>query len=511
LSFNGNKTGRNYVQQYSIYNAANNEKFMKSTAKFLSLSILSAGLAFTHVELANASPSFINALTVPGGATDLSGLSTPFERRLSIGSDLVYDRATNSYFGLADRGPGGGVLAYETRLQQFGLSVNSTTGAISNFSVMNTVLFKDANGTPLSGLNPQILNGTSSRLGNSFDPEGLVRMANGNFFIADEYGPAIREFNAVGQQLRVFTTPSNLIPSTAAGVTNYVDGRPTITSGRQDNRGFEGLTLSADGTKLVAVMQAPLVNEGANNDGRRSQNVRIVEFDIASGNAGRQLVYQTESIASINSRLPAGTTFSATQQGRSIGLSAIYALPDGRYLVLERDNRGLGVEDITAATPVGSKRVYLVDPRGATDVSNISLAGLSNLPAGVVAVNKLLYLDINEALKAAGVAVAEKIEGLSFGPQLSDGSFVMLLVSDNDFSVTQNATGQQFNVCYDTNGGSLGSTTVGLDQNCGLGTSLIPSFIYAFKVNDLNPVPLPATAALIGLGLISMRRARKVA
>jgi hypothetical protein len=230
-------------------------------------------------------------------------------------------------------------------------------------------------------------------------------------------------------------------------------------------------------TKQVAVMQAPLVNEGANNDGRRSQNVRIVEFDIASGNAGRQFVYQTESIASINSRLPAGTTFSATQQGRSIGLSAIYALPDGRYLVLERDNRGLGVEDITAATPVGSKRVYLVDLRGATDVSNINLAGLSNLPAGVVAVNKFLYLDINEALKAAGVAVAEKIEGLSFGPQLSDGSSVMLLVSDNDFSVTQNATGQQFNVCYDTNGGSLGSTTVGLDQNCGLGTSLIPSFI----------------------------------
>ena len=487
---------------YSIYTIMS--KKIISSALIFSASLMSSLLP----TIASAAPTFVNSIAVSGGAADLSGLPSAFERRLSFGSDLVYDRASNSYFGLADRGPGGGLLSYETRLQQFNLSVDARTGAISNFALTGTTLFKDANGNPLNGLNPALMSGGSrSTLGNSFDPEGLVRMRSGNYFVADEYGPAIREFNAAGQQLRVFTTPANLIP-TASGSANFVDGRPIITSGRQDNRGFEGLTLSADGTKLVGVLQAPLVNEGASNDGRTSRNVRIVEFDIASGTSTRQLIYQLESITDINARVPAGSSFSANQQGRSIGLSAIYALPDGRYLVLERDNRGLGVDDFTASNVVGSKRVYLVDPRGATDVSAISFAGSNALPQNVIPVSKVLYLDIVQALRSAGVTIAEKIEGLAFGPQLSDGSFVMLLVSDNDFSVTQNATGTQFNVCYDLTGGGLGSNTIALNQSCGQGTSLIPSFIYAFKVNDLNPVPLPGSFALLGLGLIGLMATR---
>jgi hypothetical protein len=126
-----------------------------------------------------AAPTFINALEVSGNASDKSGLPTSFEQRLSFGSDLVYDRATGSYYGLADRGPGGGVLPYETRLQQFGLTVNATSGAISNFNLTRTVLFKDGSGNPLNGLNPSLLpGGNANTLGRSFDPEGLVRMGN---------------------------------------------------------------------------------------------------------------------------------------------------------------------------------------------------------------------------------------------------------------------------------------------------------------------------------------------
>ena len=42
--------------------------------------------------------------------------------------------------GLVDRGPGGGVIPYQTRVQQFSLNVNQSTGAISNFVLQNTIL-----------------------------------------------------------------------------------------------------------------------------------------------------------------------------------------------------------------------------------------------------------------------------------------------------------------------------------------------------------------------------------
>ncbi|WP_414563960.1 MULTISPECIES: esterase-like activity of phytase family protein [unclassified Anabaena] len=38
---------------------------------------------------------------------------------------------------------------------------------------------------------------------------------NGNFSVADEYGPPVYEFNPTGAFLRTFTTPDNLFPTKA--------------------------------------------------------------------------------------------------------------------------------------------------------------------------------------------------------------------------------------------------------------------------------------------------------
>src|SRR5262249_7865706 len=160
-------------------------------------------------------------------------------------------------------------------------------------------------------LNPLLLNGDKSVLGRSFDPEGITFGPDGQLFISDEYGPSVYEFALVdvapeqteARFVRAFTIPANLIPK--AGTTlDFVDGRPTITSGRQDNRGFEGLPITPDGTTLYAILQAPLVDEGASNDGRRSRNLRIVAFDVVSGLSVAQYIYQLEPIADINARIP---------------------------------------------------------------------------------------------------------------------------------------------------------------------------------------------------------------
>ncbi|GAB1539240.1 esterase-like activity of phytase family protein [Scytonema sp. NUACC21] len=451
--------------------------------------------------------SLANNLALPGEGTDLfpfAGNSANINR-LGYFSDLYYDRGNNVYYALGDRGPGGGVLSYQTRVQKFTLDVNPNTGAISNFKILETILFtKD--GQNFNGLNPEKLNGDAGNLGLSFDPEGFAIAPNGNFYISDEYGPSVYEFKPDGSFVRAFATPQNLLPKEADGDLNFVDGRPTITTGRQDNRGFEGLTLSPDAKKLYALLQDPLVNEGS-PDGRRSQNLRLVEFDTATGQSKAQYIYQVESLTSINERIP-GTDddFGANSQGRNIGISAITALNDKEFLVLERDNRGFGVEDPLGEAPVGSKRIYKINLTGATDVSGISLAGNNTLPTDVKSVGKTLFLDIAESLKATGAPIPEKFEGLAIGSQLSDGSYALLLGTDNDFSVTQNDDDIQFDVC--TNG-----TQVPIDSGCPNGSSLIPAYLYSFKVSaselgEFIPpqkVPEPtATAGLMLLGLSSL-------
>ncbi len=80
----------------------------------------------------SASPTFVNGLAIPGDTADFFGSSVN-DGRVGFFSDIYYDPNRNDWWGLSDRGPGGGTLSYETRVQRFTLDIDTTTGAISNF------------------------------------------------------------------------------------------------------------------------------------------------------------------------------------------------------------------------------------------------------------------------------------------------------------------------------------------------------------------------------------------
>jgi hypothetical protein len=477
------------------------------------LGLLLASVSVLLPASSQAAVQFVGKYEVAADTVDLSGQTADgAQNRLSFGSDWVF--GNGKFYGITDRGPGGGVLPFVPRVNEMKLGIDFATGAITSHKVVGTTLLKDVDGGFLTGLNPLIASGNVANLGKSFDSEGFHRLPNGNYLIADEYGPSVYEFDASGKKLRAFEVPANILPKTGGGAIDYVNGRPTITTGRQDNRGYEGLTVSKDGTKAYAILQDPLINEG-NPDGRRGRFLRIVEFDTATGQSTGQYAYQLESLADINGRIP-GTDddFGANSQGRNIGVSSITALQDGSFLVIERDNRGLGVEEDGAdPLPIGTKRVYRIRLDGATDISGDVLTG-GALPAGAKAVQKELFLDVQAALANAGLNPVEKLEGLTFGPILSDGSIAMYIVSDNDFSVTQNGSNVQFDVCARTGSASI---QVALGAACPDGYGLIPTTIYAFKISGADAVglvPEPATWAMMiaGFGLAGAAvRRRKVA
>lgn len=448
-----------------------------------------------------ASPTFINGLTIPGVTGDVYGTSVN-DGRLGFFSDIYYDPNRREWWGLSDRGPGGGTLSYETRVQRFTLDVNQMTGAIANFQIAETIKF-NKNGTALNGLAPNPVD----VLGNSLDPEGFaINPRNGNFLVSDEYGPALYEFNRSGQFVRAFVTPENLIPhNTITGTPNYAsnDGND---AGKRANRGFEGLAVSPDGRYVYAMLQSAMLDEGGSNG---SVN-RIVKFDSATGQAVAQYAYQMK------------------RSGQGQGISSLVAINDHEFYVLERNNRGIGVE---AAFATPDKEVYRIDLASATDVSNIDLdSGSPYVP--VFKSGPILDLDATKLdLDGDGdkEASPEKWESLAIGPRLDDGSYLLLAGIDNDYSVTQDGSGTQYDVWFDFNTADPYASSIQcpLDQVTGCfwtadGTSatltggyhLLPGVLHAYRItaNDLGNyvapmrVPEPGSLALMfaGLGVLGL-------
>jgi hypothetical protein len=458
-------------------------------------------LAFGSAAPAMATPAFVNGLTVPANTTDLSGDPIALNQRLGMFSDIYYDPNRNEWWGLSDRGAGGGTLPYDTRVQRFTIAINPTTGSISNFQVVQTVEFTGPLGT-FNGLAPSPTN----VLGRALDPEGfVVNPKTGRFLVSDEYGPSLYEFNRDGTLARTFTTPANLIGRNGTtGVPNFADDSGN-TAGKRTNRGFEGLAISPDGKFTYAMLQSPMLDEGGLGNGRYN---RIVKFDNATGLAVAQYAYLMEG----------------SSQGR--GISALVALNDHEFLVLERNNRGMGVA--SELTPP-NKKVYKIDINGASDVSGITLPDSGPLPGGRVPVTKsatpFFSLDA-DTLAAFGSRVPEKLEGLAIGPRLADGQYLILAGTDNDFSVTQNAgSTTQFDVFYNPGSGARIQCDIGTFDHCFTinadgtlgaafsgsagGFDLIPGLLYAYKstgsdlASFVSPaaVPLPATSTMLLAGL----------
>ncbi|HEY3039120.1 MAG TPA: esterase-like activity of phytase family protein [Pyrinomonadaceae bacterium] len=364
---------------------------------------------------------------VSGSALDKSGLAgnicqqgapancVPKAIFGGFGSDLTYTGHDNVFIAAPDRGPFDG-LTDVPYLDRFHF-LHITTDLGAPFPNINTVLLdtrllkNEFGQTFVGAAGAFVVNDDLATL--RLDPEAIRVGANGTFYISDEYGPYVFEFDRQGHLLRRIAVPSRFLISNPSS-------DPTAellnnTSGRQGNRGMEGLAISPDGTTLFGIMQSALLQDHGLSPGstdRLGLNNRILKINLLTGET-HEYVYVLEAI------------------NRGQGVSEILAINDHEFLVIERDNRSNLQSPPQAPT---RKKIYKIDLTGATDVSGIDSLPAGALPVNVVPVNKTLFIDLLDAAFNLTPTIAEKIEGLAWGPDLDDGRHVLYVVSDNDLN-----------------------------------------------------------------------------
>lgn len=287
------------------------------------------------------------------------------------------------------------------------------------------IILKGPDGTPMSGLPiPGGDCGSTNEVGQTvggtplaadplgLDPEGIVAMTDGTFWLSDEYGPFMVQFDATGRELRRFA-PCGASPEL-----------PAVYARRRPNRGMEGLTITPDGQWLVGIMQSPLRNPSSAVD--NSLVTRILFKHLTDGTT-REYLYLLDR--------------SGLQ-----GNSEILALSATRFLVIERD--GTFLFGAPAAT---LKKIYEIDITDATDVS--ALGGFNQLSVGGM---KTLEQATPAELAAAGIKAGvktlrvdllalgyphDKPEGLALAP----GGW-LFVINDDDFGIVgqAGALGQKY-------------------------------------------------------------------
>src|SRR5215475_6935935 len=89
-----------------------------------------AVIAFGQASTVSAQAVFVNGFRIPGNTLDATKQPGANGGRFGFFSDIYYEPNRNEWWALSDRGPGGGLIAYATRLNRFTIDINPITGKI---------------------------------------------------------------------------------------------------------------------------------------------------------------------------------------------------------------------------------------------------------------------------------------------------------------------------------------------------------------------------------------------
>ncbi len=249
-----------------------------------------------------------------------------------------------------------------------------------------------------------------------FDLEGIALLPWGNFLLSSEgdnnHRPRIRpqvlDVKKNGTIIREYALPEHFLPELSGKQKN----------GIQNNKGFEGLTTSADGQSWYLAAQAPLLQDMETN------LIRILRYRMPEAwiiKADQEFAYPLDKAEKNGEKLSKKLEINP-------GISEILGLESDKLLVMERSVVFGGSLGLQFAI-----KLYLADLTGAQDTLKLNTLNGRK----IIEAKKQLLFDF-EKLRSQGdgmpgLSMVQNFEGMCWGPLLPDGRKTILFVSDDNF------------------------------------------------------------------------------
>lgn len=254
------------------------------------------------------------------------------------------------------------------------------------------------------------------------DPEAVAVLADGSFWIGEEFGPSLLHVAADGEVIE------QIVPS---GTENAYRGSshkvrfelPGILKMRKRNRGIEALAYDKTGNQLTFIMQNALANPEETVH-KKSNLHRMYTLDLdENGNfAGLSHSYLYQ----------AGPSYAGAKKQKNVRVSEMKYHGKDRFLVLERDKKNK--KDAAYTNQV----LYLVDLSGATNIlgkssyDDLEIKALSGKPYTIKPVKKTMLLASDTSGNSAdNMMMPEGTEGFVL---LNSGGDVVF-ISENEYGL----------------------------------------------------------------------------
>lgn len=364
--------------------------------------------------------TFSNAL-LPGTVGDDRGVDLG-----GIGSDIYPAGRRGEFWTVTDRGPNGQIKVDGKKRRTFPVpgfdpAIVKIRVSGDTVKVLDALPITTSSGKPVTGLSNQAGRDEApysydaqtplAYNPNGVDTEGIVRSADGSFWLIDEYGPSLIHVSARGKVLTRYVPKGLNLTGTDYPV---VEALPAVLLHRKINRGFEGLAQLPGGDLVVAVQSPLSLPDG--DAGDASRTTRLLRFSPKKRAVTAEYAYRFD---------PVNVVDPSEDDTSELKISSLVAVGRDRLLVEERTDKAarLQVVELTRSANI------LGDPWD-SDTTSPSLEQLDDPAAsGVPVLAKRLVVDLGTVAGVPG-----KIEGVA-----RVDHDTLALINDNDFGMTDGA------------------------------------------------------------------------